>query len=71
MDPHLDGSHRIPDGLRITRQFLREVVDLRVPTATELLDPITPQYIADLICWSAIDGNSNRSSPPAEGETNA
>jgi 3-deoxy-7-phosphoheptulonate synthase len=54
MDPHLDGSHNIPEGLRIARRFLREMIDLGVPTATELLDPITPQYIADLICWSAV-----------------
>ncbi len=61
MDPHLDGSHDIPNGLRIARQFLREVIDLGVPTATELLDPITPQYIADLICWSAIGARTTES----------
>jgi 3-deoxy-7-phosphoheptulonate synthase len=61
MDPHLDGSHHIPDGLRIARRFLREVIDAGVPTATELLDPITPQYIADLICWSAIGARTTES----------
>lgn len=61
MDPHLDGSHNIPEGLRIARRFLREVIDLGVPTATELLDPITPQYIADLICWSAIGARTTES----------
>ena len=61
MDPHLDGSHNIPEGLRIARRFLREVIDLGVPTATELLDPITPQYIADLICWSAIGARTSES----------
>lgn len=61
MDPHLDGSHDIPEGLRIARRFLREVIDLGVPTATELLDPITPQYIADLICWSAIGARTTES----------
>jgi 3-deoxy-7-phosphoheptulonate synthase len=61
MDPHLDGSHNIPDGLRIARRFLREVIDVGVPTATELLDPITPQYIADLICWSAIGARTTES----------
>lgn len=61
MDPHLDGSHNIPEGLRIARRFLREVVDLGVPTATELLDPITPQYIADLICWSAVGARTTES----------
>ena len=61
MDPHLDGSHDIADGLRTARAFLREVLDLGLPTATELLDPITPQYIADLICWSAIGARTAES----------
>ena len=54
MDPHLDGTNDIPAGLRMARTFLRDVLDCGVPTATEMLDPITPQYIADLTCWSAI-----------------
>ncbi len=61
MDPHLDGSDDIPEGLRIARRFLRDVVEIGVPTATELLDPITPQYIADLICWSAIGARTTES----------
>jgi len=61
MDPHLDGSDNIPEGLRVARRFLRDVIDLGVPTATELLDPITPQYIADLICWSAIGARTTES----------
>ncbi len=61
MDPHLDGSYDIPTGLRMARRFLQEVLDLGVPTATELLDPITPQYIADLICWSAIGARTTES----------
>jgi 3-deoxy-7-phosphoheptulonate synthase len=61
MDPHLDGSHDIAAGLRLARSFLREVLDLGLPTATELLDPITPQYIADLICWSAIGARTAES----------
>jgi 3-deoxy-7-phosphoheptulonate synthase len=61
MDPHLDGSHDIPEGLRIARRFLREAIELGVPTATELLDPMTPQYIADLICWSAIGARTSES----------
>jgi len=61
MDPHLDGSHDIATGLRTARNFLREVLDLGLPTATELLDPITPQYIADLICWSAIGARTTES----------
>ncbi len=61
MDPRLDGSDEIPEGLRIARRVLRDVIDLGVPTATELLDPITPQYIADLICWSAIGARTTES----------
>jgi 3-deoxy-7-phosphoheptulonate synthase len=61
MDPHLDGSHDIATGLGTARTFLREVLDLGLPTATELLDPITPQYIADLICWSAIGARTTES----------
>jgi 3-deoxy-7-phosphoheptulonate synthase len=61
MDPHLDGSHDIAAGLRLGRSFLRDVVDLGLPTATEMLDPITPQYIADLVCWSAIGARTAES----------
>ncbi len=61
MDPELDGSDNIPEGLRRARTFLRQVIDLGLPTATELLDPITPQFIADLICWSAIGARTTES----------
>ena len=61
MDPHLDGTNDIAAGLGEARQFLRQVVDCGLPTATELLDPITPQYIADLICWSAIGARTTES----------
>jgi len=60
-DPHLDGSGDIPHGLHLARQFLREVLDLGLPTATEFLDPITPQYIADLVCWAAIGARTTES----------
>jgi phospho-2-dehydro-3-deoxyheptonate aldolase len=61
MDPHLDGSNRIEEGLQMARQFLLDVIHLGIPTATELLDPITPQYISDLICWSAIGARTTES----------
>lgn len=61
MDPHLDGTNDIPTGFRLARTFLREVLSLGVPTATEMLDPITPQYIADLTCWSAIGARTTES----------
>jgi 3-deoxy-7-phosphoheptulonate synthase len=61
MDPRLDGSHDIAEGLRLARTFLRTVLDLGLPTATELLDPITPQYIADLVCWCAVGARTTES----------
>ncbi len=61
MDPHLDGSYDIDSGLRLARRILREVIDLGLPTATEFLDPITPQYISDLVSWSAIGARTSES----------
>jgi 3-deoxy-7-phosphoheptulonate synthase len=61
MDPKLDGTSDIPEGLRIARRLLLDIIDLGLPTATELLDPITPQYIADLICWSAVGARTTES----------
>jgi 3-deoxy-7-phosphoheptulonate synthase len=61
MDPRLDGSCDIPEGLALARRILRDVLDLGLPTATELLDPITPQYIADLISWSAVGARTTES----------
>ena len=61
MDPDLDGTDNIPRGLTLAREFLHEVIAREIPTATELLDPITPQYIADLISWSAIGARTSES----------
>jgi 3-deoxy-7-phosphoheptulonate synthase len=61
MDPDLDGSCDIPLGLKKARRFLLDVLDLELATATELLDPISPQYISDLICWSAIGARTTES----------
>lgn len=61
MDPHLDGTNDIPTGLRLARTFLHDVLHLGLPTSTEMLDPITPQYIADLTCWSAIGARTTES----------
>lgn len=61
MDPHLDGTHDIPAGLELARTLLRDTLELGLPTSTELLDPITPQYIADLVCWSAIGARTSES----------
>ena len=60
-DPKLDGSFAINQGLRIARTFLRDVVDLGVPTALEFLDPITPQFMADLVTWGAIGARTTES----------
>ncbi|MEM0966701.1 MAG: 3-deoxy-7-phosphoheptulonate synthase [Verrucomicrobiota bacterium] len=61
MDPRLDGSCDLPEGLRKARQFLTNVLSVGLPTATEFLDPITPQYIADLISWAAIGARTTES----------
>ena len=53
-DPNLDDSFDIENGLTIGRTLLRDILALRLPPATEALDTITPQYLHDLISWSAI-----------------
>lgn len=60
-DPMLDGSCDIITGLRKARRLLLQITETGLPTATEMLDPITPQYIADLICWSAIGARTTES----------
>lgn len=60
-DPHLDNSYDINTGLRIARKLLLDLAEIGLPAATELLDPITPQYIADLICWTAIGARTTES----------
>jgi 3-deoxy-7-phosphoheptulonate synthase len=53
-DPHLDGSGDVNTGLRLARRLLLEVLELGLPVGCEFLDPITPQYISDAVCWGAI-----------------
>jgi 3-deoxy-7-phosphoheptulonate synthase len=60
-DPHLDGSQDIETGLKIARRLLLEIVGMGLPAATEFLDPIVPQYIADLITWAAIGARTTES----------
>ena len=60
-DPDLDGSNNIDKGLRLARQLLVDVSKLGLPAATEFLDPITPQYIGDLISWGAIGARTTES----------
>jgi 3-deoxy-7-phosphoheptulonate synthase len=60
-DPHLDGTFDIPAGIRRARKLLCDVADLGLPAATELLDPIIPQYISDLVSWTAIGARTTES----------
>src|SRR3954466_4600729 len=60
-DPKLDGSFSINLGLRVARKFLLDVVQLGMPTATEFLDPISPQFVADLVSWGAIGARTTES----------
>ncbi len=60
-DPDLDGQFAINKGLRVARTFLRDVVELGLPTGTEFLDPITPQFVADLVAWGAIGARTTES----------
>ena len=60
-DPFMDGSFRINEGLRVARQLLLEINEMGVPAATEYLDTISPQYIADLIAWGAIGARTTES----------
>ena len=60
-DPHLDGSYDINTGLRVARGLLLHLAELGLPAATELLDPVVPQYIADLISWTAIGARTTES----------
>ncbi len=60
-DPHLNDSFKIQEGLRIGRQLLMDVSEMGLPTSTEALDPISPQYMQDLITWSAVGARTTES----------
>lgn len=60
-DPFMNDSFKITDGLHIGRQLLHDVLEIGLPTATEALDPISPQYLQDLIAWSAIGARTTES----------
>jgi 3-deoxy-7-phosphoheptulonate synthase len=60
-DPHLDGSYDVETGLRIARRLLLQVAALGLPAATEFLDPIVPQYLADLVSWAAVGARTTES----------
>jgi 3-deoxy-7-phosphoheptulonate synthase len=60
-DPHLDGSYDIAAGLKIARKLLLDITSLGIPCGSEMLDPIVPQYIADLISWASIGARTAES----------
>ena len=60
-DPHLDGSYDLGLGIRASRKLLCEIAEIGMPCATEFLDPIVPQYLADLITWAAIGARTTES----------
>ena len=60
-DPRLDGSFHMNEGLRLARQLLLDITALGLPAATEFLDLLSPQYIADLIAWGAIGARTTES----------
>jgi 3-deoxy-7-phosphoheptulonate synthase len=60
-DPYLDDTFKIEDGLRLARKILLAVSDLGMPAATEMLEPITPQYVADLVTWASIGARTTES----------
>lgn len=60
-DPELDGSFQIEKGIRLARKFLLHLAEMKVPAGTETLDPIIPQYIGDLISWTAIGARTSES----------
>ena len=57
----MDDSFRVNEGMEKARQFLLDVCELGLPTATEALDPISPQYLGDLIAWTAIGARTTES----------
>jgi 3-deoxy-7-phosphoheptulonate synthase len=60
-DPRLDGSYDIDNGIRISRRILTEISTIGLPAATEFLDPIVPQYLADFVSWAAIGARTSES----------
>jgi 3-deoxy-7-phosphoheptulonate synthase len=60
-DPRLDGTYDIPHGLGLARRILAKVNELGLPCASEVLDPVTPQYVADLLSWAAVGARTAES----------
>ncbi len=60
-DPHLTGSRDMETGIRRARELLQQIVGSGLPAATEFLDPLVPQYLADLVSWAAIGARTTES----------
>lgn len=60
-DPYLDGSFKIEEGLKLARQLMIKISEMGLPIATEALDPISPQYLQDLVSWTAIGARTTES----------
>ncbi len=60
-DPHLNNTFDVEEGTKLARKILIEIAELRLPTATEFLDPITAAYVAELVCWGAIGARTTES----------
>lgn len=60
-DPDMNGTHQISKGLGIARSLLCKITSHKLPIATEMLDPITPEYVADLLSWGAIGARTTES----------
>ena len=65
-DPKMDGSYQMMEGLQRSRQLLLDIANLGLPTATEMLDTITPQYLSDLVTWAAVGARTTESQPHRE-----
>lgn len=61
MDPNLDGTYDIEQGLRLAREILLTISRMGLPVGCEMLDPIVPQYIDDIVCWAAIGARTTES----------
>jgi 3-deoxy-7-phosphoheptulonate synthase len=65
-DPNMDKSFEVEKGINLARNVLNSILELGLPTATEMLDPIVPQYIGDLVCWASLGARTTESQPHRE-----
>lgn len=65
-DPNMDKTFEVEKGIKLARNVLNSILELGLPTATEMLDPIVPQYIGDLVCWASLGARTTESQPHRE-----